>query len=135
MYLIDTNVISELRKLRPHGAVVAWINQVNEELLFISAVTLAEIQRGIEITRTQDKPKALAFETWLDQLAETYQILPMTDKTFRLWAKLMHGMDDKLYEDAMIAATAIEHQLTVVTRNVRDFSFFKVTTLNPFIFK
>lgn len=135
MYLVDTNVISELRKAKPHGGVMAWMNQVDEKDLFISVVTLGEIQKGIEKTRMQDKPKALAFDHWLDQIAEEYNILPMTEKTFRLWAKLMHGLTDDLYEDAMIAATAIEHQLIVVTRNVRDFSTFNIKLLNPFEFK
>lgn len=133
MYLVDTNVISELRKARPHGAVKAWMNQVDEKDLFISAVTLAEIQRGIELT--QDVPKALVFEHWLDGLADEYNILPMNEKTFRLWAKLMHGISDDLYEDAMLAATAIEHQLIMVTRNVRDFLSFNIKIFNPFEFK
>lgn len=135
MYLVDTNVISELRKSRPHGAVKAWMNQVDEKDLFISVVTLAEIQRGIEITRTQDVPKALVFEQWLDDIADEYNILPMNEKTFRLWAKLMHGISDDLYEDAMLAATAIEHQLIMVTRNVRDFVSFNIKIINPFEFK
>jgi toxin FitB len=132
MFLLDTNVISELRKKRPHGSVVAWLESVSDNDLFISAVTLAEIQAGIEITREQDPAKSAEIELWLDQVGSTYNVLPMDTSTFRLWAKMMHRQSDTVYEDAMIAATAIVHKLTVVTRNVRDFKRFQVPILNPF---
>jgi len=132
MYLIDTNVISELRKAKPHGGVVAWMQSVRDTDLFISAVTLGEIQRGIEITQTQNAEKARQITQWADRLSLAHHILPMDAQTFRVWARLMHRQSDALYEDAMIAATAQVHQLTVVTRNVRDFSSFNVPLLNPF---
>lgn len=132
MYLLDTNVVSELRKPRPHGAVVAWIEGVADADLYLSAVTLGEIQAGIEITRGQDAAKAAELEAWADQVAASYNVLPMDATTFRLWAQLMHGQSDTLYEDAMIAACALVHQLTVVTRNVGDFARFQVPLLNPF---
>jgi toxin FitB len=132
MYLLDTNVVSELRKVRPHGAVVAWLQAMADEDIHLSAVTLGEIQAGIELTREQDAPKAAEIEAWADQVAATYNILPMDAATFRVWAKLMHRQSDTVYEDAMIAASAIVHHLTVVTRNVRDFERFNVPLLNPF---
>ena len=132
MFLLDTNVISELRKNRPHGAVVAWIEGVADNDLFISAVTLAEIQAGIELTRERDPAKSAEIELWLDQVGSTYNVLPIDTTTFRLWAKMMHCQSDTVYEDAMIAATAIVHKLTVVTRNVRDFKQFQVSLFNPF---
>jgi predicted nucleic acid-binding protein len=132
MFLLDTNVISELRKIRPHGAVVAWLEGVADNEIYISVVTLAEIQAGIEITREQDPAKSSEIELWLDQVGDTYNVLPMDASVFRLWAKLMHRQSDTVYEDAMIAATALVHQLTVVTRNVRDFERFRVPFLNPF---
>jgi len=132
MYLIDTNIVSELRRLRPHGAVVEWIESVDDADLHLSAVTLGEIQRGIEITREQDGLKAAEIEAWADQVAETYNVLPMDAATFRVWARLMHHQSDTVYEDAMIAACAIVHHLTVVTRNVRDFERFNVPLFNPF---
>lgn len=132
MYLLDTNVISELRKPKPHAGVVAWVAAVEEALLFLSAVTIAEIQAGIEVTRDQDAPKADEIEAWLDLVSSTYNVLPMDAATFRAWARLMHRRSDTLYEDAMIAATARVHDLTVVTRNVGDFRPFGVKVLNPF---
>jgi predicted nucleic acid-binding protein len=133
VYLLDTNVVSELRKPRPHGGVLAWINAVDDADLHLSAVTLGEIQAGIELTRDQDLVKANDIERWLDQLAGAYNILPMDAAVFRQWAKLMHHQSDTLYEDAMIAATAHVHRLTVVTRNMADFKTFGVKLLNPFL--
>ena len=132
MYLLDTNVVSEFRKPRPHGAVVAWIAAANDADLYISAVTFGEIQRGIERTRVQDADKAAALERWSDKMADTYNVLPMTAEIFRLWAKLMHKQSDTVNEDAMVAATAIVNKLTVVTRNVNDFERFEVKIVNPF---
>lgn len=132
MYLLDTNVVSELRRPKPHGAVLAWITSVDESDLHLSAVTLGEIQAGIETTRDQDSAKAAELERWLDLMAGAYNVLPMDGPAFRMWAQLMHTRSDTLYEDAMIAATARIHKLTVVTRNVADFAGFDVAVLNPF---
>jgi predicted nucleic acid-binding protein len=132
MYLLDTNIVSELRKPRPHGGVVAWIESVADADLYISVVTLGEIQAGIEITREQDSKKAAAIEAWADQVAASYNVILMDASSFRVWAKLMHRQSDTVYEDAMIAASALVHQLTVVTRNVRDFERFQVPLFNPF---
>lgn len=132
MYLLDTNVVSELRKLRPHGGVLAWIQGVTDADVHLSAVTVGEIQAGVELTRRQDEAKACEIEAWLDRLADAYEVLPMDARTFRVWARLMHRRSDALYEDAMIAATAVVHKLTVVTRNVADFKPFGVPLLNPF---
>ena len=131
-YLLDTNVISELRKPRPHGAVVAWLESLDDAQLFLSAVTLGEIQAGIEITREQDAGKAGDIEAWLDMVAGAYNVLPMDAAVFRAWARLMHRKSDTLYEDAMIAATAKVNGLTVATRNVADFKALGVEVFNPF---
>ncbi len=133
MYLLDTNIISELRRPRPHGAVMAWLRSLDEHDLYISAVTLGEIQAGIEITRERDAAKAAEIEAWADQVADLWNVLPMDAATFRLWARLMHRRSDSLMEDAMIAATAKRHGLRVATRNVRDFKDFGVDVFNPYI--
>ena len=132
MYLLDTNIVSELRKPRPSPAVVAWVQSVDDKDLFVSAVTIGEIQAGIELTREQKADKAEELEAWADQLAASFGILAMDARCFRRWAKLVHRQSNTLYEDAMIAATALEHNLTVVTRNVRDFARLQVPALNPF---
>ena len=132
MYLLDTNVVSELRKQRPHGGVVAWLQSIDDAQLYLSAVTLGEIQAGIELTREQDPRKAEEIEAWLELVAGAYNVLPMDAATFRAWARLMHRKSDTLYEDAMIAATAKVHGLTVATRNVSDFNALGLDVFNPF---
>jgi toxin FitB len=132
MYLLDTNVISELRKNKPHGAVLAWLQTVNADKLFLSAVTIGEIQAGIENTRKQDAKKAQEIEAWLGQIIDSFGVLPMDGKEFRIWAQMMHGRSDAIYEDAMIAATAKTNNLTVATRNTSDFKGLGVPLVNPF---
>jgi predicted nucleic acid-binding protein len=131
-YLLDTNVVSELRKPKPHGAVVQWVRGLREEDIFLSAVTLGELQRGIERTRRQDAAKAREIERWVDQLEDSISVVPMDGRCFREWAKLMEGTSNHLLEDAMIAATARVHGLSVATRNERDFATLNVVTINPF---
>lgn len=134
MFLLDTNIISELRRARPHGAVVAWIEAQHDSALHLSAVTLGEIQAGIEITRTRDASRADELDAWADDLAAVWNILPVDAAVYRLWAKLMHKQGQHLYEDALIAATAKLHGFTVATRNVVDFAGFNIPTVNPFEF-
>lgn len=132
MYLLDTNVISELRRAKPHGGVLAWLRSVDHRLLRVSAVSLGEIQAGIELTRDQDPGRAAEIERWADEVARAYEVLSMDTMIYRTWAKLMHGKSDTLADDARIAATAVVHSLVVVTRNIRDFQPFAVPTFNPF---
>ena len=132
MYLLETIVVSELRRPKPHRGVVAWLESVPDEHLHLSAVTVGELQAGVEITREQDSPKAEPIEAWIAQVEQTWNVLTMDGRTFRVWARLMHRRPDELIEDAMIAATAIVHDLVVVTRKLRDFKPFGVKTLDPF---
>lgn len=132
MYLLDTNVVSELRKPRPFKAVVDWLERTPDDELRIPAIVIGEIQVGIEKVRPHDSLRADAFDRWLDHLLRGYEIVPMDARLFRDWARLMDRKQPHLMADAMIAATARHLGLTVVTRNVRDFEPFGVPTLNPF---
>ena len=131
-YLLDTNVVSELRKRKPHAAVVAWLRSLQEDQLFLSAVTMGELQSGVELTREQDPDRAAEIELWVDQLSDSYQVLPMDTSCFREWGRLIHGTSDQLIEDGMIAATARVHGFIVATRNERDFKHLDVRVFNPF---
>ena len=121
-----------MHRLRPHAAVAAWISATPAEQLFLSAVTLGELQAVVEITRQQDPVKAKAIEDWIDAVAATHNVLPADGVIFRRWAQLMHRRSDDLIEDALIAATALVHNLTVVTRNLRDFERLGVAAMSPF---
>lgn len=132
MWVLDTNVISEMRKARPHGGVVTWMRRQAPTSLFIAAATIGEIQTGIERARVGNPIKADEIESWLESFVHEDRILPATAPIFRLWAKLMHGRTGDLSMDAMIAATALVHGLSVATRNTRDFDALGVATLNPF---
>jgi len=131
-YLLDTNVVSELRKPKPYGGVIAWVNNLRDDQLYLSAVTMGELQAGIERTRGRNKDKAREIEAWADQLEESYHVLPMDARCFREWARLMEDTPDHLLEDVMIAATARVHSLKVATRNERDFDLLDVEIVNPF---
>ena len=132
MYLLDTNVISELRRPRPNRMVLAWIGSVAPDQIFLSAVTIGELQAGVENAKDQDTGRAAVIEGWVDEIVATYNVLPMDGATFRRWARLMHRQPPDLIPDAMIAATALMHNLMVVSRNVRDFERLGLTAVNPF---
>ena len=132
MYLLDTNVVSELRRPQPHRSVLRWIAKVPSDQLFLSAVTVGEIQAGIENVRERDADKARELEVWLEQVIDSYGVLPMDAAAFREWAWVKRRRSRTLLEDAMIAATAEVHRLTVATRDVRDFRMLGVPLVNPF---
>jgi len=132
MFLLDTNVISELRRVRPHGAVLAWLHGVSSRDIHVSAISIGELQSGVEMTRDQDPARAAELEEWLERVSAAYNVLPADVQVFRCWARLMHHKSRALIEDAMIAATAQVHDLTLVTRNVRDFHGCGVRTHDPF---
>jgi toxin FitB len=131
-YLLDTNIISEIRKPKPHGAVVTWFEGLRDEQICLSAVTLGELQEGIEHTRRQDPAKAGAIEAWVNELENSSTVLPMDGRCFRETARMMVGKPENLFYDVMIAATARLHGLTVATRNEKDFRHLGIEIFNPF---
>jgi toxin FitB len=134
-YLIDTNVVSELRKPEPHAGVLAWVRSLGLEQGYFSAVTFGEIQKGVELTRRSDPAKANEIEVWAARLERASQVLPMDAACLREYTRLIQGRTNALAEDAMIAGTARVHGLTVATRNERDFACFPVAVFNPFRYR
>ncbi len=134
MYLLDTNVISELRRARPHGAVLAWLASVRPAKLCLSVATLGEIQAGIERIRAQDAEKAMQIEAWADEAIQAFEVLPIDAVIIRAWARLKRGRPDDNFEDTILAVTAMVHGLTLVTRNLQDFAGLGVEVMNPFSF-
>jgi len=133
MYLLDTDVLSELRKRRRNPDVVAWISSVAPTDLFVSTVTVAEIELGIERQRKIDPTFAKELVLWLDLTLRAYgdRILPLTIAIARRWGRLAAQIGNREL-DLAIAATALEHGLTVVTRNVSHFAPTAAPTLDPF---
>ena len=133
MYLIDTVVLSELRKPRRDPGVVAWFERQRNTELFVSVISIGEIERGITQQRTIAPTFATALAAWLDRVLALYseRILPFDLKTARRWGLLSATIGNDS-TDLMIAGTALEHGLTVVTRNVSDFEPTGVVALNPF---
>ena len=131
-YLLDTNVVSELRKNKPHGGVVAWLASLNAEQVFVSAVTIGELQTGVEMTRRQDAAKAQEIESWLASVETSFSVIAMDSACFREWSRLIIGRPGALQQDAMIAATARVHGFEVATRDEADFKRLGVKIVNPF---
>lgn len=135
MYLLDTVVLSELRKShrRRNPRLVSWIGSVSALDLFVSVVSIGEIERGIERQRGSDPDFARELAGWLDVVLRAYgeRILPLTVGITRRWGKLSARIGNKGL-DLAIAATALEHGLTVVTRNVSDFAPTGAATFDPF---
>jgi predicted nucleic acid-binding protein len=133
MYLVDTDVFSELRRSRRNRNVVAWFGDVNAADLFVSVVTIGEIELGISREQRLNPVFAQQLSDWLDLTLRAYgeRILPLTVGIARRWGRLAVQLGNKQL-DLAIAATALEHGLTVVTRNVSDFEPTGVPILNPF---
>jgi predicted nucleic acid-binding protein len=132
-FLLDTVVLSELRKAKPSRKVVQWIKAQKPESLFISVVSIGEIERGIERARKSNVGFAADLEQWLEILLSLYahRVLPVSANSARLWGRLSAklGHDGA---DLLIAATALSQGLTVVTRNVKHFAPTGVHVFNPF---
>jgi predicted nucleic acid-binding protein len=138
MFLLDTVVLSELRKppQQRNRNLVHWIGEVPSQDLFVSVLTIGEIERGIERQRHLNAPFAEDIAFWLDMILRAYEgrILAVDVAVARRWGRLSHRIGNKGL-DLAIAATALEHGLTVATRNVSDFEPTGVATLNPFDFR
>jgi len=135
MHLLDTNIVSELRKRRPHGAVAAWFRFHRLPELFLPSIALYGMQGGVEIARKQNPKKADEISRWIDQIANEIQVLPLDAFSARLAAKFIHGKTPQLTGDAMIAAITVTHRLVVATRNTKEFNNFPVAQIDPFQFK
>jgi predicted nucleic acid-binding protein len=133
MLLLDTVALSELMKSRPNPGVLTWLRRHDPSVVFVSAVTLGEIERGIERQRREDPAFAHRLEGWRDDTIDEFgeRVLPVTTEIALLWGRL-GGQRGHLNVDLLIAATALAHDLTVVTRNVRHFDGTGAKILNPF---
>jgi predicted nucleic acid-binding protein len=133
MFLIDTVTLSELRRRQRDPAVVAWFERQRASELFLSVISIGEIERGIERQRATDPSFAGALATWLDRVLALYgeRILPFDLRSARRWGALSAALGNDS-ADLMIAATALEHGLTVVTRNASDLEPTRVVVLDPF---
>jgi predicted nucleic acid-binding protein len=133
-YLLDTNVISEVRKgARCTASVAAWWSKVNEDDLWLSALVIGEIRRGIELARKRDPQKATALETWLQDVVTGFddRILTVDTKVAEEWGRL-NALRPLPVVDALLAATARVKGLTLVTRNGKDLTGVGVSIFNPF---
>ena len=133
-FLLDTNVLSELRKReRCSPAVRAWFSLVEADDLYVSVLAVGEIRRGVELLRRRDKRGATALDRWLNELERQYadRILPVTLEICRIWGGM--SLDRPLAPiDGLMAATALHHRMTLVTRNVGDVERSGVDVLDPF---
>jgi len=132
MYLLDTMVLSELRKKERNAGVVQWLSEKSDQELFVSVVSIGEIARGIAQQDKRDKAFALKLRQWLDRLVLAYsdRILPVDIAIAKRWGELSAQARNSGV-DILLAATALEHNLTVVTRNEKHFSATNVTIVNP----
>ena len=131
-WLLDTNVISETRKLRPNAAVIAFLSAADSAALFLSVLTLGELRKGVEAKRRTDPAAAAALGAWVDGIETTFadRVLDVDACMARLWGELSADRSVPVV-DTLIAATAIRRGLTLVTRNTRDVVETGVATLDP----
>lgn len=132
MFLLDTMVLSESIKARPTPAVVTWLESNRRQALFMSVASVGEITRGIRKLGGRDISRANAYRAWLDDLLARFadNVLPVQISTMKIWGRL--SLEQKNSDpDLLIAASALEHDLTLVTRNIRHFEPTGVRLFNP----
>lgn len=134
-FLIDTNVISEPKQKKPNRRVIEWLDAQDESKIYLSVLSVGEIRKGI--TRLDSGKKKAELEKWLEKLRNRFarRILPLSEKTFLVWGKMYGEFENKGITraafDSLLEATALEHDLIFVTRNVKNFQNSQVTILNP----
>jgi len=135
-YLLDTNVVSEIRKKAPDSAVSAWLASVPDDELFLSVLVVGEIRQGIERLARRDLAQAEIFEQWLSRLVHAYgdRIVPITVRVAEAWGRL-NVPDPVPVIGGLMAATALVHDWTLVTRNVDDVPSTGVRFLDPFEYR
>jgi toxin FitB len=131
-FLLDTNVVSEPRRRKPEATVVTWLRKQESDLLFVSALTLGEIALGAEARGRRDPAAGRSLSTWLAAIRTTYEdrVLPVTGEVAETWGRLSARRQLPVV-DGLLAATALVHHLTLVTRNVRDFDGSGVRLFDP----
>jgi hypothetical protein len=133
-FLLDTNIVSELRRKKPNLGVADWFDSVHASELYLSALVVGEIRQGIERLAARSPSRAKVLEKWLGQLINTYgdRIAPITTEVAEVWGRL-NAKESLPVVDGLMAATALTHEWTLVTRNVRDVRATGVRLLNPFV--
>lgn len=134
-FLLDTNVISEPKQKKPSKKVLEWLGAQDESKIYLSVVIIGEIRKGI--TRLESGKKKTELEAWLEKLRNRFarRLLPLSEKTFLVWGKMCGEFENKGIVrsalDSLLEATALEHDLILVTRNFKNFQNSQVTILNP----
>ncbi len=134
-FLLDTNVISEAKQKKPNKRVLEWLDAQDESKIYLSVLTVGEIRKGI--SRLESGKKKAELEAWLEKLRNRFaqRLLPLSEKTFLVWGKMCGEFENKGIVrsalDSLLEATALEHDLIFVTRNVKNFQNSQVTILNP----
>ena len=134
-FLLDTNIISEPKQKKPNEKVLEWLGAQDESKIYLSVLTVGEIRKGI--TRLESSKKKSELEAWLEKMRNRFarRLLPLSEKTFLVWGRMCGELENKGIArpalDSLLEATALEHDLILVTRNVRNFQNSRVTILNP----
>ena len=134
-FLLDTNVISEPKQKKPNRKVLEWLDTQDESKIYLSVLTVGEIRKGI--MRLDSGKKKAELEKWLEKLRNRFarRILPLSERTFLVWGKMCGEFENKGIVrsalDSLLEATALENDLILVTRNVKNFKYSSVTILNP----